>query len=102
MTSVAVEMVSVVDFISGKPHVIGAPTVTGQLIPRDIIPLSLILSITLSTRTESWYQYQSEKLISGLKGLLLVIPCLEGGSPVIILVWDGYVNDGKTLDTLSQ
>src|SRR5262249_2619540 len=82
---------------SGMFHVTRAPTLTGHWILAVVQPAAAPASHSVGTRMSSAYQYQALWPVrSGSKIVLLRMPCLAGHTPVISVVWLGYVTVGMT------
>ena len=66
------------------------PTVTGQLTAADVMPLARISTGSVGTLMSRAYQYQAPAARpSGSSHVLLMMPWMAGGTPVIIVVCDG-------------
>ena len=82
---------------SGMFHVTRAPTLAGHWILAVVQPARAAESQSVGARMSSAYQYQlAGPVRSGSKTVLERMPCLAGHTPVMSVVWLGYVTVGIT------
>src|SRR5215470_9279788 len=78
-------------------HVTRAPTLTGHWILAVVQPAAAAASQSVGERMSSAYQYQAVWPVrSGSKIVLARMPCFAGHTPVMSVVWLGYVTVGIT------
>ena len=80
-----------------------SPTVTGQFTLAVRRPASAATSHSVFALMSSAYQYQPSLFtLSGSNGVFEMMPCSCGVTPVMNVVWLGYVTVGTTPTTPSR